>query len=154
MDSKYFIETLNLLAHPEGGYYKETYRSSGTVSTATGNRNYSTAIYFLLEEGNFSALHKIKSDELWHFYTGDALEIIEITKTGNLKITELSEKNFQYCVPSGNWFGSRVEKGGKFSLVGCTVAPGFDFADFEMAKKDLLLKEFPQHSEIITELTR
>ena len=154
MDAKYYIRTLNLLAHPEGGYYKETYRSAGTLSTNSGNRNFCTAIYFLLEEGNFSAFHKIKSDELWHFYTGDVLEVIEITKEGKLKITELGPDNFQYCVPVGNWFGSRVKKGGKFSLVGCTVAPGFDFVDFEMAEREKLLNEFNQHEKIIKELTR
>ncbi len=119
-----------------------------------GERNFSTAIYFLLEKDNFSAFHKIKSDELWHFYAGDSLEVIEITADGELKITELGPDNFQYCVPAGNWFGSRVKKGGSFSLVGCTVAPGFDFKDFEMAKRDELLKEFPGHANIIGELTR
>jgi len=154
MDAKHYIEKLNLLAHPEGGYYKETYRSAGTLSTDSGQRNYSTAIYFLLEEGNFSAFHKIKSDELWHFYAGDVLEVIEITKEGKLIITELGPNNFQYCVAAGNWFGSRVKKGGKFSLVGCTVAPGFDFADFEMAERTNLQKHFPEHILLINELAR
>ncbi len=154
MNAHHYIKTLELLQHPEGGYYKETYRSEGSVSLTQSERNYSTAIYFLLEKNNFSAFHKIKSDELWHFYTGDILEVIEITKQGKLKITELGPCNFQYCVPAGNWFGSRVKKGGNFSLVGCTVAPGFDFKDFEMAKRDGLLKEFPGHAFIIGELTR
>jgi predicted cupin superfamily sugar epimerase len=154
MNAQNYIKTLALLPHPEGGYYKETYRSEEKISLPQGERNYSTAIYFLLEEGNFSAFHKIKSDELWHFYAGDVLEVIEITKEGKLKITELGPDNFQYCVPAGNWFGSRVKEGGKFSLVGCTVAPGFDFKDFEMAERDALLKEFPEHASIIKELTR
>lgn len=154
MNASHYIKTLNLLPHPEGGYYKETYRSREFIDLERGKRSCSTGIYFLLEEGNFSAFHKIKSDELWHFYAGDALEVIEITKEGKLKITELGPDNFQYCVPTGNWFGSRVKKGGKFSLVGCTVSPGFDFADFEMANKESLEKEFPQHTKIINELTR
>lgn len=153
MNAQHYIRTLPLLPHPEGGYYKETYRSEGALTTDSGRRNYSTAIYFLLEEGNFSALHKIKSDELWHFYAGDILEVIEITKEGKLKITELGPDNFQYCVAAGNWFGSRVKKGGKFSLVGCTVSPGFDFADFEMAERNKLLNEFSLHEKIIIELT-
>lgn len=154
MNAEHYINTLKLLPHPEGGYYKETYRSEEIVDLERGKRNCSTSIYFLLEEGNFSAFHKIKSDELWHFYAGDTLEVIEITKDGKLKITELGPDNFQYCVPAGNWFGSRVTKGGKFSLVGCTVAPGFDFADFEMAERENLMKEFPLHEQLIKELTR
>jgi predicted cupin superfamily sugar epimerase len=154
MDAKHYIKTLNLTAHPEGGYYKETYRSPIHIDTSNGKRSASTAIYFLLEEGNFSAFHKIKSDELWHFYEGDALEVIEVTSKGELKITELSKNNFQYCVPAGHWFGSRVKNGGKFSLVGCTVSPGFDFADFEMAQKEKLIIEFPLYEKIIKELTR
>ncbi len=152
MNAEHYIKTLGLLPHPEGGFYKETYRSSLKIETEEGKRNTSTAIYFLLLENNFSAFHRIKSDELWHFYAGDTLEVIEITPEGELKITELGEANFQYCVPAGNWFGSRVKKGGKFSLVGCTVAPGFDFTDFEMAQFNSLSKLFPQHTSIIKEM--
>lgn len=154
MNAQHYIKTLELLPHPEGGYYKETYRSSASLILPQGERNYSTAIYFLLEDGNFSAFHKIKSDELWHFYAGDVLEVIEITNDGKLKITELGPTNFQYGVPAGHWFGSRVKKGGTFSLVGCTVAPGFDFSDFEMAEREKLLHAFPQHKNIINSLTR
>jgi uncharacterized protein len=156
MNARDYIQTLSLLPHPEGGYYKETYRSEESIELKGfgGKRNFSTAIYFLLEKGNFSALHKIKSDEIWHFYTGDVLEIIEIDTQGELKVTELGEGNFQYCVPAGNWFGSRVKQGGKFSLVGCTVSPGFDFADFEMADRKKLSAAFPHHVKIIEQMTR
>jgi predicted cupin superfamily sugar epimerase len=154
MDAQYYIKTLSLLPHPEGGFYKETYRSSETIPLKNGDRNYSTAIYFLLEKNNFSAFHKIKSDELWHFYAGDILEVIEITTEGKLKITELGPGNFQYCVPAGNWFASRVKEGGDFSLVGCTVAPGFDFKDFEMAQQKQLMQLYPQYEKLIKELTR
>ena len=156
MNAEHYIKTLGLLPHPEGGYYRETYRSKESFNPDPfgGQRNYSTAIYFLLEKANFSALHRIKSDELWHFYAGDPLEVIEIDAGGELKITELGKNNFQYGVPAGNWFGSRVKHGGEFSLVGCTVAPGFDFADFEMAEREKLLKEFPIHKIIINEMTR
>jgi predicted cupin superfamily sugar epimerase len=156
MNAEHFIRKLNLLPHPEGGYYKETYRSKESLELKTfgGQRNYSTAIYFLLEKDNFSAFHRIKSDELWHFYAGDTLEVIEIDSEGELKITELGKENFQYCVPAGNWFGSRVKTGGEFSLVGCTVAPGFDFADFEMAQREKLIKEFPKLETVINEMTR
>lgn len=160
----YYITHLGLIPHPEGGYYRETYRSEGVVKQAAlpgfkGDRNYSTSIYFLLEEKNFSAFHRIKSDEIWHFYSGDPLEVIEITPQGKLIITSLGAnlkegETFQYVVPAGHWFGSRVKKGGIFSLVGCTVAPGFDFEDFEMAERSELLRMFPQHAPVINELTR
>jgi predicted cupin superfamily sugar epimerase len=161
MTSDYYIKHLQLLPHPEGGYYKETYRSQNSIILKDfgGSRNYSTAIYFLLEEKNFSAFHKIKSDEMWHFYGGDTLEVIEINLEGDLKITSIGKdlekgETLQHVVPANIWFASRVKQGGKFSLVGCTVSPGFDFADFEMAKRNELIKTFPKHSEIIEELTR
>ena len=125
------VKELNLLPHPEGGYYKETYRSEGTIkqtcltSDFSGDRNIATGIYFLIEKGNFSALHKIKSDETWHFYYGDALEVIEINEQGNLTITQIGSnlqkgETFQYTVKANTWFGSRVSANGSFSLVGCT----------------------------------
>ncbi|MBK7388024.1 MAG: cupin domain-containing protein [Bacteroidetes bacterium] len=157
-----YIKNLDLLPHPEGGYYKETYRSA-SLFEGTGDfpasRAWSTAIYFLLEENNFSAFHKIKSDETWHFYAGNALEVIELDNAGNLQSSVvgpdiLNGQVLQYTVAAGNWFASRVLKGGSFSLVGCTVSPGFDFRDFEMADRNELLKSFPKHNHIITELTR
>lgn len=157
------IKTFSLLPHPEGGYYKETYRSAEVIETISKQfphqRNYSTAIYFLIEKDNFSALHRIKSDEVWHFYEGDALEVIEIDLKGNLICIQVGRdvskgQTFQYTVKAGHWFGSRVLKGGEFSFVGCTVSPGFDFKDFEMGKCDELCKLFPQHSTLIKEMTR
>lgn len=159
------VKELSLLPHPEGGYYKETYRSSLTIANTClpndflGDRNIATGIYFLIEKGNFSALHKIKSDETWHFYYGDALEVIEISETGGLTITQIGShilkgELFQYTVKANTWFGSRVSNNGNFSLVGCTVYPGFDFNDFELAKQHDLIQLFPQHSQLITELTR
>ncbi|MBK6523934.1 MAG: cupin domain-containing protein [Bacteroidia bacterium] len=157
------ISKFQLLPHPEGGYYRETYRSVEVIETASKEfphqRNYSTAIYFLIEKDNFSALHRIKSDELWHFYEGDALEVIEIDLKGNLIRTQVGRdvangQQYQYMVKAGHWFGSRVLNGGEYSFVGCTVSPGFDFNDFEMAKRDELFKSFPQHKDIISELTR
>lgn len=159
------VKELNLLPHPEGGYYKEAYRSEGIISNSClspefkGDRNMATGIYFLIEKGNFSALHKIKSDETWHFYYGDALEVIEINEQGILTITKIGSnlsngETFQYTVKANTWFGSRVSDGGSFSLVGCTVYPGFDFNDFELASKQDLIKHFPQHNQLISELTR
>jgi hypothetical protein len=160
MNASTLIQQLQLLPHPEGGYYRETYRSEGSIDVNGKKRNYCTGIYFLLEKNNFSALHKIKSDELWHFYAGNPLEVIEIDPSGKLIINTLGEKEqacFQHCVKAGNWFGSRVKPGGATtagSLVGCTVSPGFDFEDFEMASAQKLIAEFPQHEQIIKSLTR
>lgn len=160
-----YVRLLGMQAHPEGGYFTETYRSDEAISQAalpgrfSGDRRFSTAIYFLLEDENFSALHRIRSDEVWHFYAGDPLEIVEIDEQGELQITQLGSdvaagQHFQYMVRAGRWFGSRVKHGGRFSLVGCTVAPGFDFADFVMASRKALTAEFPQHAGIIAALTR
>ncbi len=157
-----YVKILELQPHPEGGYYREVYRSSekfvGEGDFPDG-RNFGTAIYFLIEEENFSAFHRIHSDETWHFYGGDPLEVIEINNAGELKKTIigndiLSGQYFQYTVPAGVWFASRVFEKGNFSLVGCTVAPGFDFRDFEMAIQEKLVNRFPELSDIIKQLTR
>ena len=154
-----------MLPHPEGGYYKETYRSAewipqhGLPNRFEGNRYFGTAIYFLLDQGNFSAFHRIKSDETWHFYAGQALEIFVLQDNGELQIIQLGNQiqqgeTFQATVPAGAWFASRPGPHTSFSLVGCTVAPGFDFADFELAKAEELVKLFPQHASMIRELCR
>jgi len=159
------IQQYELVPHPEGGWYKETYRSKEAIAAAalperfTGPRVFSTAIYFLLEAGNFSAFHKIKSDECWHFYTGDPLEVYVLKPEGNLDVIHLGsdiskQQVFQYVVPANCWFASRPSAGSKFSFVGCTVAPGFDFADFELATADTLTDEFPQHKDLIQSLCR
>ncbi|UII25038.1 cupin domain-containing protein [Fulvivirga maritima] len=158
---QHWIDSLGLLPHPEGGYFKETYRSDFRVEFTgfNGIRNVSTGIYFMLGENDFSAFHRIKSDEMWHFYEGSALEIHMIYPDGNYKMVKLGrniEKGevFQFVVPAGCWFGSRLGKEGDYALVGCTVAPGFDFQDFEMPSKAFLLENFPDHEKIIGELTR
>lgn len=164
--ASYWIEKYNLLDHPEGGYYAETYRSFDTIpqnalpAGFTGNRSFSTGIYFLLEKHNFSAFHKIRSDEMWHFYQGEALEIFVIYPvSGKLDVIKLGDnpdngETFQAVVPANTWFASRPASGSKYALVGCTVAPGFDFEDFEMADRETLQASFPQHTKLIEELTR
>lgn len=160
--ASYYINKLNLQAHPEGGYFAETYRSADTIDSDAlpqsfdGDRNISTAIYFLLEGHQFSAFHRIKSDELWHFYTGIPLLVYIIHPDGELETLKIGNDldddcNFQGIVKAGCWFASRPINEQGFSLVGCTVAPGFDFSDFEMADGDLI-KQFPQHSELISKL--
>jgi predicted cupin superfamily sugar epimerase len=159
------VQQLQLQPHPEGGYYRETYRSgeiipqNGLPERFAGSRHFSTAIYFLLEQGNFSAFHRIQSDECWHFYTGDPLQVHVIDPEGKYTLIRLGNdirngEVFQAMVPAGCWFASETAPGGQFSLVGCTVAPGFDFADFELAKGDLLASLFPTHSGLIRRLCR
>lgn len=159
------VKALNLVPHPEGGYYKEVYRSANSLpqealpSNFNGSRNYCTSIYFLLTATNFSAFHRIQQDEVWHFYSGSPLIVHVIDKEGRYS-ANLVGLDFnasihpQFVVPAGAWFASSVVDGGTYSLVGCTVAPGFDFDDFELADRATLIQKYPQHKEIITKYTR
>jgi predicted cupin superfamily sugar epimerase len=159
------VNYFEMLPHPEGGYYKETYRSDELIAhnalpeRFSGDRVFSTAIYFLLEKGNFSGFHKIQSDECWHFYGGQTLFIYVLHHNGNLEVIKLGNhlldgEVFQAVVPEGCWFASEPAPNSEFSFVGCTVAPGFDFVDFELAKADELVKEFPKHEALIKRLCR
>jgi len=164
MDAKEIIARLNLTPHPEGGYFRETYRAAEAIGQPAlpprfgGDRSISTAIYYLLEAGDCSHFHRIRSDEVWHFYAGDPLNVVEIDPAGHLKTTRLggdieAGTVFQHTVPAGVWFGAEPAEGSRFALVGCTVAPGFDFADFEISKRDVLLAEYPAHRDWIQRLT-
>ncbi|HVU59124.1 MAG TPA: cupin domain-containing protein [Puia sp.] len=164
-DAAYWIHRLQLTSHVEGGAFREVYRSELTVAQKAlpvffqGDRNIATGIYFLLAKGQFSAFHRIASDELWHFYFGDPLLIYEIGHSGNLTIHKLGPhiekgEHFQTVVKAGSWFASIPAEDSEYALVGCTVAPGFDFAEFELANRATLTKQFPQHSKIIGTLTR
>ncbi|TAE72967.1 MAG: cupin domain-containing protein [Bacteroidetes bacterium] len=153
------VQTFQLLPHPEGGFYKETYRSEAQILIENQPRNISTGIYFLLTSDIFSAFHRIKSDEMWHFYDGTCVEILYFTPEKTLKIIKLGNnfeegQHFQAVVPANCWFASYVPAQQSFGLVGCTVAYGFDFRDFEMAKREDLQKEFPDFKEIIEKFTR
>jgi predicted cupin superfamily sugar epimerase len=163
--AKRWIDTLGLVPHPEGGYYRETYRSSLSIarqalpSQFTGPRLVSTAIYFLLEGENFSAFHRLRSDELWHFYAGGPLIVHVIDEQGRHSEIVVGSnpdagESLQAVVKAGAWFASRVRDPESFALVGCTVAPGFEFEDFEMGKRSELIELYPQHRQIIEELTR
>ncbi len=167
MTADQLIATLELEPHPEGGFFRETYRAPETISLAAlssrfrGDRAFSTAIYFLIQAKQFSALHRICSDELWHFYLGEPLELVEITSDGRLTTTLLGHDitagtRPQAVIPAGSWFGSRLARPSShaFALVGCTVAPGFDFADFELAARGELLAAYPQHEDMIRAMTR
>jgi predicted cupin superfamily sugar epimerase len=159
MDSKEIVQILGLQAHPEGGFYKETYRSSCSMKTEQNSiRNVCTAIYFLLENDNISLFHRIQSDELWFFHQGEPLEIVFI-KEGILNSIILgnSFENGevpQATIPANTWFASSVKQRKGYSLVSCTVAPGFDFADFELASRENLSKEFPHLKEVIQKFTK
>jgi len=153
------IDQYGLEAHPEGGYYVRTYCSQTLLEVPgfPGPRPFSTAIYFLLEAGNFSAFHRIKSDECWHFYEGQSLLIHVLDPGGCLQTITLGpgkESVYQYVVPAGCWFASEPAKGTTYSFVGCTVSPGFDFADFELAGKEKLSAAYPDLREIINRLCR
>jgi uncharacterized protein len=141
--AQYWIDKLNLIAHPEGGYYRETYHSELSIAREalppqfTGARPVSTAIYFLLEGENFSAFHRLRSDELWHFYAGSPIAVHVIDPDGAYSEIQLGSdpeagEVLQAAVKAGRWFASRVRDPRSFALAGCTVAPGFDFADFKL----------------------
>jgi uncharacterized protein len=159
------IQQYELKPHPEGGWYKETYKSSEQIPASAlperfgDSRAFSTAIYFLLELGNFSAFHRIKSDECWHFYAGDSLLIYVIHQDGTFEIISLGNDTskgqlFQYIAPANCWFASKPASGSNWCFVGCTVAPGFDFKDFELANASVLSAIYPQHENIIRQLCR
>ncbi|TAF64822.1 MAG: cupin domain-containing protein [Cytophagales bacterium] len=155
MNSQDWIKKLELLPHPEGGYYKEVYRATeGGYASEKGLRSYGTGIYFLLESRHFSAFHRIDADELWHFYAGSSVKIYILHPSGVLeeKINGSNpdeEAHFQVVIPAGCWFAAAVIAADSYALVGCTVAPGFEFEGFELAHKKELLEKYPQHKTII-----
>lgn len=163
-DAKKWIDKLELLPHPEGGYYKEIYRTDEIVKQPClperydGDRSFSTSIYFLLNQNDKSHFHKLKSDEIWHFYDGSALRIYVIDHLKKLN-TFLLGKNFekrenlQLVLPKNCWFSAEVIDKESFALIGCTVSPGFNFEDFELGKRQKLLEMFPIHAEIINRFT-
>lgn len=152
-----WIDELGLLPHPEGGFYKETYRATDSVN----ERAISTGIYFLLRAEDISHFHRIDADEMWHFYAGAPLTVHMISPAGDYDVIKLGTdikagQSPQGVVPKHVWFGAALDKAAPpdaYSLVGCTVSPGFEFSYFELAARDKMLKEFPQHTEIIKKLT-
>lgn len=158
------IKKFDLSQHPEGGYFKETYRSSGTIKNENlnpefiGDRNYSTGIYFLLTSDSFSAFHKINQDEMWHFYLGTTLKLHMISPEGKYSYVLigndiLNNEVPQFVVPAQYWFAAEVIQENSYAFTGCTVAPGFDFKDFVLPERKELIQLFPQHKEVITRLT-
>ncbi|MGA8341643.1 MAG: cupin domain-containing protein [Candidatus Sulfotelmatobacter sp.] len=164
-NARYWIEKLRLDPHPEGGYFRQTYRSEVVIAREalpagfSGARAVSTAIYFLLEGEGFSAFHRLRSDEIWHFYAGQPLLVHAIDPEGNYSRILLGSdpgagQVLQAVVRAGCWFASHVADWKSFAVAGCTVAPGFEFEDFELGKREELVARYPQHRELIERLTR
>ena len=160
------IALLNLTPHPkEGGYFIETYRSSETIPEKTlpsrykGIRSFATAIYYLLTPETFSAMHRLQSDEIFHFYLGDPVEMLQLWPDGSGRLVILGSDILrgmqpQVVVPRGVWQGAKLFKNGKFALLGTTVSPGFEFADYEYGQRDELIQSYPQFREWIIALTK
>jgi uncharacterized protein len=160
-DAQYWIDKLDLQSHPEGGYFRETFVSEDVIQTGHLAREYSgprkayTLIYYLLKSGEVSKLHRLKSDEIWNFYTGSTLTIHVLETNGDYVEKKLGPdfevgESFQHVVKPGCWFGASVDAKNSFALVGCFVSPGFDFEDFEMAEKSDLIAEFPDVKNLNT----
>jgi uncharacterized protein len=159
------IQHLQLRPHPEGGFYKEVYRSEGLIEehclpkSFGGSRHHATSIYYLLQCGDYSAFHRIKSDEIWHFYAGGSLLLHLLSDDGVYQRVTLGSDlakgaTFQFVMPAGVWFAAEPAPGTDFTLAGCTVSPGFDFRDFELADGGTLGKDFPELKELIMRLCR
>ncbi len=160
--AKYYIQKLQLEKHPEGGYFREIYRSGEIISIDAPKkrlkRNVSTSIYFLLEGSQISKFHRLKSDELWHFYDGGSVRVYVIDDKGKLKEIILGKKIedgevFQTVIKKNHWFAAEVINKRSFALIGCTVSPGFDFSDFELANREYLLDCFPKLKNLILKFT-
>ena len=163
--AQYWIEHLDLKQHPEGGHYRELYRSTETVAAESlpyrygGDRSLGTSIYYLLRGNEVSHLHRLMSDELWHFYQGACLILHCFDDRGNYSRHQLGGNQetgcqFQIVINKGTWFGAEVTDSRSYALVGCTVSPGFDFNDFELADREKLLQQYPHHKKIIEKLSR
>lgn len=158
-----FIQRLHLQPHPkEGGYFRETYRAADTLhglpERYSGPRSASTAIYYLLTPTTYSAFHRLRTDEIFHFYLGDPVRMVQLLPNGSTMSVVLgqelmAEQQLQVVVPRGVWQGSLLEPGGKFALLGCTVAPGFEYADYESGERAALLAQYPAAAEWIRRLT-
>jgi len=166
MNSEELKSLLNLVPLSfEGGYYAETYRSEDILDADalqdrySGPRTVATAIYYLLDPGTFSELHRVASDEIFHFYLGDPVEMVQLWPDNSVRQltigTDLQRgMRPQVVVPRGVWQGSRLVPGGRFALLGCTVSPGFEYVDYESGSRDLLVRQYPEARDLIQALTR
>lgn len=155
----YWINHLNLQPHPEGGFYREVFRSGISVSreSSSAQKQACTSIYYLLGGNDFSAFHRLTSDEIWYFHKGAPLVIHAISQEGSYtrhNLSDTTEGNLSVVIEAGIWFAAEVQSGNGFTLVSCAVAPGFDFAEFEMAEQQVLLSLYPQHADLLRCLCR
>ncbi|HEX5471229.1 MAG TPA: cupin domain-containing protein [Lacipirellulaceae bacterium] len=165
LTAQQIIERLHLVPLTiEGGYFRETYRAATVIPASAlpadyaADRNAATAIYYLLTPETFSAIHRVRSDEVFHFYAGDAVEMLQLSPDGTARTITIGNDlaaghEPQVVVPAGVWQGCRLIPGGSWALLGCTVAPGFDYADFELGNRHTLLARYPAHAELIAALT-
>lgn len=162
--AKHLIETLGLRPHPEGGYFRETWRSPLTATLGGARagsdrlRSFGTAIYYLLTGDEVSRLHRLKADEVWHLYSGGPVTLHLLDEAHGGRSLQLGDNTptgpvFQATVPAGCWFGASLPLADSFALTGCTLAPGYDQADFELGDRGHLLELFPDHEKIIRRLT-
>lgn len=156
LNSTYWINELGLSKHPEGGYFRETYRSARNRN----NRSFVTSIYYLLDGNDFSSFHKIDADEIWHFYYGSSLTLFIINER-NSRLTRKAlgnnykkKQSLEIVIESDNWLAAQVNNKLSYSLVGCTVIPGFEFEYYELGERDKLLSLFPEHKKIVEKFTR
>jgi predicted cupin superfamily sugar epimerase len=154
-----WITTLNLQPHPEGGFYREVFRSEQSVrrENSAETKQACTSIYYLLEGNDFSGFHRLKSDELWYFHKGSPLLIHVINEQGEYSTHELSDTetgSLSVAIKANLWFASEIPSKTDFALVSCAVAPGFDFSEFEMAKKAQMTTQYPQHSALLNRMCR
>jgi uncharacterized protein len=167
-NAREIIEALGLQPHPiEGGFFRETYRSGGVIPAASlpggyqsrADRSYGTAIYYLLTADTFSEMHRLPTEEVFHFYLGSPMRMLQLFPDGNGREIIIGPDVFagqqpQVVVPPGVWQGSRLEPGGEFVLLGATMAPGFDYADYEQGRRSELMAQYPEYAEAIRQLTR
>jgi uncharacterized protein len=163
--AEYWIDKLGLRAHPEGGFFKETYRSTEEIKAEAlpdrykGPRSFGTAIYFLIHKNAPSNFHKIESDELWFFHAGDSLRVYVLEESLEYWEQDIGpdpemNQRFQVLLPKGSWFAAEVISPGTYGLISCTVSPGFDFSDFTLAKREELKAQFPDKEILIDRLTK
>ena len=163
-DAAYWIEKLSLSRHPEGGFFRQTFRSKELIKKEhlpgrfQGSRVFSTAIYYLLPGDEVSRFHRLKSDEIWHFYAGSALTLYVIDQAGSLAKMKLGAdfergEAFQAAMEAGSWFGAVVEDPSSYALVGCTVSPGFEYEDFALGDQKSLIERYPEYRWVIEKLT-
>ena len=166
MNAEEIIQFLGLQPHPEeGGYFAETYKCQEGIPRKAlpdryhSRRSFGTAIFYLLTPDTFSALHRLESDEIFHFYLGDPVTMLQLHPDGSSHVVTLGQdiatgQQLQVVVPAGTWQGSFLNEGGEYALMGCTVAPGFEFQDFEIGRREDLIQEFPDWEEMIVRLTQ